>query len=313
MPKQDPYEILGVSRTAAQDEIKRAYRRLARQHHPDRNPGDKAAEQRFKEISAAYEVVGDPKRRAEFDRFGAGGPVPDFASWGRAGNGQSDPGVAVDFGSMGDLSSIFEQFFGGGRRGGGVRTAKRRPAARGADLETNVSITLEEAAHGTARQVRLSAPGSAGATETIEFRIPAGVADGQRIRIAGRGNEGPGGRGDLYVRCAVLPHRYFRRDGDDILLDLPVTFTEAALGARIEIPTLDGPTTLTVPPGTSSGVKLRLRERGVASAKRGRRGDLFAVVKIVAPRALSAEAEELLRGLAREAPADPRAGLGWPG
>ncbi|RMF85425.1 MAG: J domain-containing protein, partial [Planctomycetota bacterium] len=208
---RDPYEILGVSRNASADEIKRAYRRLAKQHHPDRNPGDKKAEERFKEVQAAYDVLGDPQRRAEYDRFGAGGPAPDFHRWAEA----PPPGaVSVDFGDLGDLSSIFEQFFqgrapGATRAGRARRTHRRAP--KGGDLEHTVFLTLEEAAAGAKREVVLRTSDDPRDTERIEFRVPPGVTDGQRIRLAGRGQVGPGGRGDLYVICRLQPHPVFRR------------------------------------------------------------------------------------------------------
>lgn len=308
MEQKDPYKILGVSRTSSQDEIKRAYRRLAKESHPDRNPGNKAAEARFKEVQAAYEVLGDPERRAQYDRFGAGGPPPDFQTW-TTGGAPPFEGVEFDFG--GDLSSIFEQFF---RRPGarGARRTTRRPRARGADLEHTVDLTFEEAVRGTTRQIRLQAGGPDGRSERIEFRIPAGVADNQRIRVKGKGHAGPGGPGDLMIRCRVHPHRYFRRDGNDILLDLPLSLAEAIGGAKIDIPTLDGITTISVPPGTSGGKKLRLRGKGIATQGGAVQGDMYAVTRLVVPGELSSRARELLGQLADELKQKPRAGLGWP-
>jgi len=311
MEHKDPYEILGVSRQATQEEIKRAYRRLAKQLHPDRNPGDPNAEQRFKEVQAAYEVLGDPKRRRQYDRFGAGGPTPDFHTWTTTGRAPFE-GFEFDFGSFGDLSNIFEQFFR--RPSGRARTRRtaRAPAPRGADLEYSVDLTFEEALRGTTRAIRLAGPGRGSRGERIEFRIPPGVADGQRIRIRGKGQEGPGGRGDLMIRCRVLPHPYLRREGNDLLLDLPLSLSEAVLGAKVDIPTLDGPTRLTVPPGTSSGMKLRLRGKGVRDPQRGVTGDMYAVARVVVPRELSPRARELFEQLARELNDNPRAELNWP-
>ncbi len=309
MSERDPYQILGVSRTATQDEIKRAYRRLAKEHHPDRNPDDKGAEQRFKEVQAAYEVLGDPQKRAQYDRFGAGGPAPNVREWNMGGSPFED--VRVDFGSMGDLTSIFEQFFSRGRGGSGRGPRARRsaPARKGADIEHVVEISFEEAAQGTRREVLLRT--ADGATDRIEVRIPAGVTDGQRIRVRGQGQEGAGGRGDLMIRCLVRPHAYFRREGLDVLLDLPLTFAEATLGARVEIPTPDGPTVLSVPAGTSSGAKLRLRGRGMKNERSGQRGDMYAVVRVQVPREVSDEARALIDQLDGALKQQPRAFLSW--
>jgi curved DNA-binding protein len=295
MTAKDPYEILGVPRNATQEEIKRAYRRLAKQYHPDRNPGDKSAEQRFKEVQAAYEVLGDPERRAQYDRFGAGGPRPEFHTW--TTSHVPFEGIHFDFGSLGDLTSIFEQFF---QRATGASAGPRaagRTKARGPDLEYEVELSFEESLRGTTREIVLTGDGH---QERLEVRIPAGVEDGQRIRVRGKGQPGPGGRGDLMIRCRVRPHPYFRREGLDILLDLPLTLTEATLGAKVDVPTPDGRASVTVPPGTPSGTKLRLRGHGVRDTRSGARGDLLAVVKIVPPRTLSPRARELLAELDRE-------------
>ncbi len=311
MTSKDPYEILGVPRTATQEEIKKAYRRLAKQYHPDRNPNDKSAEQRFKEVHAAYEVLGDPERRAQYDRFGAGGPAPDVRTW-TTGGGVSFEDIGFDFSSLGDLTSIFEQFFSraGARRSGARRGVAREPQVRGPDIEYTLELSFEEALRGTVRELVLSSPDFGQPSETIRVRIPAGVNDGQRIRVRGKGGLGPGGRGDLMIRCRVRPHPYFRREGDDIVLDRPLTFGEAALGASVEIPTPDGPTVVKVPPGTSAGTKLRLRGRGVRDA-RGQVGDLYAVVRIVVPKTLSARARELIRELEGELKQRPREEVGW--
>lgn len=302
MPQRDPYDILGVSRNADADEVKRAYRRLAKRYHPDRNPGDKQAAERFKEVQAAYEVLGDPKRRAEYDRFGAGGPRPDFEQWRREGV-HSAPGVHFDFGDLGDLSSIFEQFFsragaaGVGAAGGRVR-AQPRPARRGANIEHAVEISLEEAARGARRQIVLQ--NETGESERIEFRIPAGVRDGQKIRIAQKGQHGPAGRGDLFITARIRPHPRFRREGLDLYVDVQVPFYEAALGGRVEVPTLSGASVVTVPAGTSGGAKLRLREQGLRDERQKRTGDLYAVVRLSVPRQLSPRARELMQELAAE-------------
>ena len=299
MNNKDPYQILGVARNASPEEIKRAYRRLAKEYHPDRNPQNKeAAERRFKEVQAAYEVLGDPERRAQYDRFGAGGPRPEFHNWGRGRPAEQPFGVEFDFGDLGDLTSIFEQFFQRGPGRAGERRGARRTRVRGAelprgaDIEYPVEISFDESLHGTKREVVLQSPEG---NERLEVRIPAGVNDGQRIRVPGRGQPGAGGRGDLLIRVTIRPHPYYRREGLDVLMDLPVTLTEAALGARVELPTPEGRTIVSVPPGTASGTKLRLRGRGAHDARRGTRGDLLAAVRIVPPKTLTPRARELLK------------------
>lgn len=319
MTHKDPYEILGVSKTATADEIKSAYRRLAKQYHPDRNKGDKSAEAKFKEVQAAYEVLGDAERRRQYDRFGAGGPRPEYSQWARP--GQHPGGVHVeyadigDIGDLGDLSSIFEQFFtrGGVGAGGATRTRGRRasrpqPAEVGGDLEHAVEISFEESLSGTNREVVLTGDGR---RERIDVRIPAGVEDGQKIRVRGRGHPGPGGRGDLILTVRVRPHPYWRREGLDLLLDVPLSMAEAALGAKVEIPTLSGPTVVTIPPGTSSHTRLRLRGKGIPDARRGLTGDLYAVIRIEAPRELSDRARQLIEEFGREVRQQPRRATGW--
>lgn len=297
MANKDPYEILGVSRTAAPAEIKQAYRRLAKQYHPDRNPGNKAAEQRFKEVHAAYEVVGDPQRRAQYDRFGAGGPAPDVHAW--TTGASPFESIHFDFGG-GDLTSIFEQFFSRAASPATRRRTARRPAVRGADLEHTLELSFDDAVRGAEREIVLTTSGPSQGQERIHFRVPAGVEDGQRLRLRGQGQEGPGGRGDLLILCRVQPHPCFRREGLDLLLDLKLTFTEAALGTEAEIPTLRGQTVVKVPPGTSGGTRLRLRGRGIQDARTGRTGDLYAVVRIEVPKRLSARARELIQQLDHE-------------
>lgn len=311
MSDKDPYEILGLRRNATQDEVKQAYRRLAKKHHPDRNPQDRAgAERRFKEVQAAYEVLGDSGRRGQYDRWGAGGPTPDIHTW-TTGRGPGVEDIGFDFASVGDLSSIFEQFFGGGTRTRARRRTPTRAAPRGADLEHTVELSFDEAVRGTERDVVLTG-GANGPQEQIRFRVPAGVADGQRIRVRGKGQDGPGGRGDLMIRCRIRVHPYFRREGLDVLLDLPLAFAEAALGADVEIPTLDGVTVVKVPPGTSSGSKLRLRGRGVRDSRTGQTGDLYAIVRIVVPKDLPPRARQLVQELAHELCQHPREDQGWP-
>jgi DnaJ-class molecular chaperone len=311
MTTKDPYEILGVSRTATADEIKRAYRRIVKDVHPDHNPGDKNAERRFKDVQAAYEVLGDAKRRVEFDKYGAGGPVPDYRNWSQGGHPGQQGNVHVDFDSMGDLSSIFEQFFrrSGGHNGRRRSQAVERPA--GENIEHSVDVTFEEAVRGTTREIAFQGEGRR-VVERIEVKIPPGIGDGQAVRVKGRGQEGAGGRGDLIIRVRVLPHRYFRREGLDIYLDLPLSVPEAVLGTRVDIPTLEGMTRLVVPPGTSSGTKLRLRGKGVTDARGGTTGDLYAVVKISVPREPSARLRSSMEELRDEFGPDPRRELFGP-
>lgn len=303
MPQKDPYEILGVSRTATPDEIKRAYRRLAKEFHPDRNKDKKDSERKFKEVQAAYEVVGDPERRAQFDRFGAGGPPPDVNEWARG--GQHPQGTTVDVESLGDLGSIFEQFFS---RGATASRRNRRSDQNGRQrpsmIEHPIELTFLEAALGTTRE--LSIADERGREQRIVVRIPAGVAEGQKIRAPNVA----GGAAHVILRVSIAPHPYFRRDGQDLLLDVPMTFAEAALGAPVEIPTLSGSAVVSVPPGTSSGAKLRLRGKGLIDPRAGQPGDLYAVVKIVAPKQLTDRARELLQELDSELKQRPR--LNWP-
>lgn len=314
MTPKDPYEILGVAKSATADEIKRAYRRLAKEFHPDRNRGDKKAEARFKEIQAAYDVLGDADRRRQFDQFGAGGPAPNYQTWAQSGRHPFQNAGNVDFSSMGDLGSIFEAFFSRGgaatatrsrsRRG---RAAPQRPAPAPAPEHT-LEISFEESAHGTTRELMLHAGDTT--PEHIEVRIPRAVADGQVIRVRGRGQPDMDGRGDLLIRIRVRPHSFFRRDGLDVLLDVPLSIPEAVLGAKIEIPTLDVRAQLTIPPGASSGMRLRLRGRGFAKPS-GETGDMYAVLKIVAPREPSPRLKQLVAEEAAEFGPSPRAGLGW--
>lgn len=320
MAEKDPYKILGVSRSATVDEIKRAYRRLAKENHPDRNPGNDAAEKRFKEIQAAYEVLGDPQRRAQFDQFGAGGPIPDFQGWNVDASQARNPfaGGSFDVGGIDDLSSIFAQFFS---RGAGPRTQARgrphraphtRPAPRGADVEVAVELSLRDAILGTKRSVRVQSPGN-GTTQNLEVSIPAGVRDGQRIRLREQGQPGPGGRGDLFIRCRLKPDPFFRAEGDDLHLELPVSLLEAVEGAQIDIPTPRGMRTLTIPPGTSSGTRLRMRGEGLPNPRTKTPGHLYVRPRITLPKELDDEARAVLQSLPDAFREKPRSGAPWEG
>ena len=320
--QRDLYAVLGVARGADEGAIRKAYRQLARRYHPDVNPEDKAAEDRFKEISHAYDVLSDPEKRRNYDefgevsfqggfdaekarrareafasRFGPGGPQ-DFAGF------EGEGSERVEFGGLDDL---FGDLFS--RRGWGDVRRERK----GTDLEAELELDFVDAARGGEQRLQIARPAADGSLrqESVTVRIPPGVADGGRIRLRGKGAEGRGGAppGDLYARIRVRPHRYFRREGRDLILDLPVTVSEATLGAKVEVPTLEGRVTLTIPPGTDSGAKLRLRGKGVPHPSGGAAGDLYVIVQIRVPRNLSREAKDKLRELERFEPPDPRKDL----
>lgn len=319
MPKKrDLYEILGVSRGASTDEIKRAYRSLAKKHHPDRNPNDATAETRFKEVQHAYDILRDDKKRADYDRFGEVG-VGEFSTGG-AGQKvyQWGGGSTVNIDDLEDLfgmfggggggrPNIFEQMFG--QRGADTRP---RPRAKSADEEVQLDLTFGQAVRGDLVTIKIRR-GSRGNTEALEFKVPAGVTDGQRIRLRGRGQ--PGGSrqesGDLYLVCRVKPHPFFRRDGADIVVEVPVTITEAVLGGKIDVPTLDGPVTMTLPAGTSGGSKLRLKGRGVPAHGNSPAGDQFVVIQIVTPPSLDRRQKELFESLRELEKENPRERLAW--
>ncbi|HEY8117002.1 MAG TPA: molecular chaperone DnaJ [Actinomycetota bacterium] len=365
---KDYYKVLGVAKNASAAEIKKAYRKLAQQHHPDANPGDTQAEDRFKEISAAYDVLGDEDKRTQYDQvrdmassgFGSGG----FPGGGGGFEGGFPGGVRFE--DLGDLGDLFGGLFGGGRRGGGARPA------RGADLETTVTVSFDDAMTGTTRPVRISGPapcetchgsgaapgtspticprcGGSGAvavnqglfqmsqpcpvchgsgrvvqtpcptcggtgsrrrTRSFQVKVPAGVQDGARIRLGGRGEPGPAGAqpGDLYVQVRVQPHAFFGRSGHDLTLELPVTYAEAALGADVRVPTLNGPVTMKVPAGTPNGKTFRLKGKG--APKRGGHGDLLVTTRIEVPRKLSRPEKDLLKQLQQTEKESPRRRLG---
>jgi curved DNA-binding protein len=305
---RDYYEALGVSRDASSDEIRRAYRTLARRYHPDVNKDPEAAE-RFREISEAYEVLRDPDKRAQYDQFGtnrrSGDDVSGAAGFEGFARGAPFEDVRIDFGdgsAFGGFSDFFDGLFGeaGGRRAGpaeGFAGFSRR----GGDLEAELEVTLEEAARGGRRSVRLADGRS------YEVDVPPGVADGQRIRLAGEGRAGTGGggAGDLFLRVRVRPHRRFRREDDNLYTELRVAPWEAALGARIDFETLDGRAAVRVPAGSSCGRRLRLRGEGMPR-RDGSRGDLYAEVKIVVPPTLTEPERQAFEELARTSSFDPR-------
>jgi DnaJ-class molecular chaperone len=308
----DYYETLGVPKTASADEIRKAYKKLARKYHPDVKPGDKEAESKFKELQEAYDVVGDAEKRKQYDQFGhafRGGTGP-------RGGGQTfhwGPGSGpIDLGDLGDLFGgqfDFGNLFGGARGRGGPQVGGRARPQPGADLQLELEVPLPIALLGGARDVRFTKDGK---MEQFTVKIPAGVDNGSVIRLAGQGQPGQRGAppGDLLITLRVLPHAYFRREGNNLLIDVPLTISEATLGTKIEIPTLgEGPVTMTIPPGTSSGTKLRLRGKGGFDRQTKERGDQLVVVKIVVPKTVSPRGRELIQELDRLEPVRPREGL----
>jgi molecular chaperone DnaJ len=369
--EKDFYAVLGVPKNASAAEIKKAYRKLAQQHHPDANAGNKQAEDRFKEVSAAYDVLGDAEKRKEYDRvrelasrgfgFGPGGPGGPGGSGGRV----RVEDLGFDIGGLGDIFDLF----GGGLGGRGARSEP----TRGADLEARVLVSFEDAIKGTTVPLRItgaapcgtcggsgarpgtspstcqqcggngvvaveqglfsmsqtcprcggrgqviedpcptcSGSGSVRQTRTLRVKVPAGTKDGARIRLAGRGEPGPAGTrpGDLYVVVSVEPHRLFGRKGSDLLLTVPITYPEAALGANVEVPTLNGAVTLKVPSGTKSGRTFRIRGKG-APKRGGGKGDLMVTVQVEVPSRLSREEKQLLKQLQEASRDDPRSHLG---
>jgi curved DNA-binding protein len=319
MADGDFYQILGVPRTASQEEIQRAYRKLARENHPDIN-SDPAAENRFKDISEAYSVLSDPQTRSRYDAFGADfRQVPedvDPETWRRARAGagaRSRAGAGAGAGRAGstgfgfgggeqiDLEDLFGGIFGG--RAGRAGRGGFGPMP-GADQTAEIQLTVEEAYHGGRRAVTI---GDGGTQRTLEVNIPAGVTDGQRIRLAGQGGRGSDGAasGDLYLVVRIAPHRIFRLEGRDIFVELRLAPWEAALGTSVAVPTPDGEAKVTVPAGTSSGRRLRLRGRGMPNP-RGKPGDLYAEARIMVPSTLTDTERELFEQLAATSSFDPR-------
>ncbi|HLT76891.1 MAG TPA: J domain-containing protein [Ferrovibrio sp.] len=318
---RDPYDVLGVARGASQEELRKAYRRLAKELHPDRNPGNAKATERFKEVSAAYDILGDPEKRAKFDRgeidaagqpraqgfrggyhpgggAGAGGFRGGFGgARGPFGYGGFDPGAGDD---------IFDEIFGQMRRGRPGAGARRTSMPqRGADRRFSLKIAFMDAARGTKR--RLTMPDG----KQLDVTIPAGLADGQQIRLRHQGDPGINGgeAGDALIEVSVEPHAFFTRQNDDVHLELPVTLDEAVLGAKIAVPTIDGMVAVTVPKGASSGTTLRLKGRGfpLKGGASGQRGDQYVKLKIVLPEKPNSALEKLIEGWAKSNRYDVRA------
>jgi DnaJ-class molecular chaperone len=300
---RDPYEILGVKRDASQKEIQSAFRKLAKKYHPDLNPGDKKAEERFKDISAANEILGDEEKRKRFDRgeidmSGAETPKRNYYREYATADGAEGPyHSGAGFADFGDADDLFSSFFSGraGRAGrGGFR-------ARGADLHFRMDVDFLDAVNGTTTSVQL--PGG----PALEVKIPAGTSDGQTLRLRGKGESGLGGEaaGDALIEVHVKPHRFFARDGDDIRLDLPISLSEAVLGGRVRVPTPSGPVYMTLKPNSNSGMTLRLKGKGVPK-RGGGHGDLYVTLKLVLPDTPDPALTEFVRTWSQANAHDPR-------
>ena len=326
MPGKDYYAILGVGRSAPEKEIKQAYRRLARKYHPDVNPGDKAAEAKFKEVNEAYEVLSDPEKRKKYDQYGdqwqhadqfakaSQGAQRDFGSGGTS--------TTFDFGDLGDLGDIF----GGVFRGFGTGSGTASRPARARSMEYPVEVTLEEAYQGTKRVLQLqaeepcSACGGIGRVgrarcsncggsgrllrpKKLEVKIPPGVGDGSKVRISGQGSQGyAGAKGDLFLVVKVLPHRLFERKGDDLHVEVPIPLATAMLGGEVGVPTLKGNVALKVPPETQNGKVFRLTGQGMPHLNDSSRGDIFAKVKAMLPTQLTPQERQLFEQLRKYRP-----------
>ena len=332
--KRDYYEVLGVSKGASDDEIKKAYRKLAKKYHPDVNPGDQAAEAKFKEVNEAYSILSDKEKRARYDQFGHAGVDPNYGAGGPGG------GFGFDMGDI-DLGDIFGSFFGGGFGGfGGSSSARRNGPQKGESLRANLTITFEEAAFGCEKEINLnrseeceachgsgcepgttaetcpdcrgtgkiihspckacSGSGSVKKSKRVTVSIPAGIDDGQAVSLRGQGNAGKNGgpAGDLIVGVRVKPSNQFRRDGTTVLYAQPVTFYQAVMGAELEIPTIDGKVKYNLPAGTQPGTTFRLRGKGIPELRGRGRGDQYVTVRVQVPSSLTGEQKEALRAYA---------------
>lgn len=307
---KDFYQILGVPRGASEAEIKKAYRRLAKTYHPDVTKGDKASEEKFKEISEAYNVLSDPKQRKQYDMFGGAGFAPGEGGikWEYRG---APGGMGFDFGNV-DLGDLFSELFEmGGVRRGAPRTGWGRPAGpeapvNGRDTYADVEISFDEAVGGSERKISIRRGDK---TERLTVKVPAGVDNGSKVRIAGKGQPGFGGGkdGDLYLRIHVSPHPDFWREDADIYTEIPITIYDAVLGTQIQVPTLSGHAKMKVPPGTAGGQKFRLSGKGApVLGQRGKKGDQYVIVKIVPPKKLKSAQKKLFEELAEEYPYDPK-------
>jgi DnaJ-class molecular chaperone len=333
--KRDYYEVLGVSKATSPDEIKKNYRRLARKYHPDANRNDPSAEAKFKELQEAYEVLSDPKKRQAYDRFGHAGvssanaaeAAAAAAAAGRGASGfrystQTPGGATVDFGEV-DINDILESMLGGrggrGRGGmggmggfGGFGGRRQAPVedVPGKDISYPVTISFQQAIRGTNVDVRLNTPDRS-IEETLSVKIPAGIEDGKTVAARGKGQPGPTGkRGDLLIVVHIEPHPCFRREGDDVALDLPISLSEAVQGATISVPTVEGNVDLHVPPSIGSGKRLRIRGRGVKH-KDGSAGDQYCRILIQVPPDLTEEERRQIAALEKSHPFNPRKDVRW--
>jgi len=305
----DPYQVLGVPRTASADEIRKAFRKLAKANHPDTNPNNKAAEERFKQVSGAFDILGDQVKKKKFDAGeidadgretmggfarGQGGPWGPPPGGGAGGYRESFEGV--------DLGDILGEMFGGargGRGGGGGGGGFGGFSQRGADVRARLEIDLEDAIRGGKRRIAFSDG------RTIDVTIPKGAQEGQTLRLRGQGSPGRSGPGDAFIELTLAPHPTFRREGDVLVMDVPVTVYDAVLGGKAEAPTPDGPVTLTIPKGANTGTRLRLKGRGLTNPK-GVRGDLFARLVVTLPDKPDPELEAFAATWKRERPYTPR-------
>lgn len=333
MAQRDYYEILGIARDATPDQIKKAYRTLARTHHPDLNPEDKKkAEAKFKTIQGAYDILSDPEKKALYDRHGhsafegmggaGAGPRagagaaewaarqagPDFESFdfGQFFNNTGNPAAATQNPEAGG-AGIFDDLLG--RMRGGRSNRKPGRQRTGADLDARISIPFLTAVRGGETTVSLERED--GQVESLTVKVPSGVETGAKLRLRGRGEPGLEGApaGHLTIEIAVEPHPYFRREGRDLSVEVPITAAEAVLGARVDVPTLDGARSMPIPPGTSTGQKLRLRGQGVPASAGKPQGDLFVIPKVVVPKGVDEESRRLMEAFAERNPARPRDGL----
>jgi DnaJ-class molecular chaperone len=299
---QDPYQELGVSRTASADELRKAFRKLAKELHPDRNPGDKKAEERFKRVSAAFDIVGDEEKRKKYDRgeINAEGHESPRGFSGGFGAGGFQGGGPFQNGAQGahfegvDLNDILGEVFGRGRGFGGGSER------RGSDVRAELEIDLEDAVQGAKRRISFSDG------RVIDVNIPKGAADGQVLRLKGQGAPGRAGPGDALIELTIRPHPVFRREGDSLIMDVPVSIPDAVLGGKVEASTPDGPVSLTIPRNSNSGRTLRLKGRGLYNPRTGRRGDLLARLMVALPDSPDPELEKFAEAWRKSRPYTPR-------
>jgi DnaJ-class molecular chaperone len=317
----DYYQILGVPKSASQTDIQKAYRTLARKYHPDMNPDDKTAKEKFQKVQSAYDVLNDSSKRELYDRYGSAfesagagaGPRPHGgATWTtQGGPGYEDIDLSQLFGQGGGGSSPFAELFGGFRRAAGAKGKKSRGAVpSGQDVHSEVEIPFQTSVLGGKVEVGVQRPD--GKIERIEVKIPQGVHDGAKIRLRGQGGESPmgGAAGDILLTIHVAPHPWFSRRGNDLIVRVPVTLAEAVAGAKVDVPTPTGTISLRIPPKTSGGAKLRIRGHGV-KPKSGTAGDLYAEVQIVLPPVIDEGTAEAIKKLDEKHPSTPRNELRW--